>query len=808
MKSDNFEKINIDEAFKILKTSRNGLSDSEARNRILQYGYNEIKSKKQNSILNFIKKFYGPIPFMLEAVMLITFFIHDMKDFYVILILLIFNSIVSFFEENKADNAIELLKKRVSINTRALRSGNWKILEARDLVKGDIIRIRIGDIIPSDAKIIEQSMLQVDQSVLTGESMPVEKKVNNIIYSGSVVKDGEATCLVIATGYDTYYGYTTQLIQKAGTKSHLESIIFKITRYLISFDIVIVLIILLFGLFIVHESFFSMLPFALIILIASVPVALPAAFTVTMALGTNKMTTKSVLVTKLDEIEEISTLNIICFDKTGTLTENKIEIKEIFELKGYTKEDVLKIAFFASRKEDNDPIDNAVINYVENNKLIIKDYIIKKFIPFQPKTKTSYSELIYKHKSIIAMKGAYNIIKKITKNDKKIQEILDKKVEEFSKFNYRTIAIAIKDPKPKILGIIALYDKPRQSAKNLIKELSNLSIDTKMLTGDNLRIAQEISKEVGISKTIVDFSELRNKTEVQINEKIKNSGGFAEIFPEDKYIIVKSLQKSNYKVGMTGDGINDAPALKQAEVGIAVENATDVAKSVAGIVLLKNGLDVIIDAVKESRRIFERMMTYAMLKIIRVIQIVLFIMIGFFILKQMPILAFELILLIFTNDIVNITISTDNASYSRKPDTWNIKNISYISLLLGIFFLFLSLLFIPLGKYLEPTIGAFQTFIFFMFVVTDKFLIYSLRNKKSIFSTKPSKWLVFSSIIGISAGAVISYFGFFITPISLYSLFTVIALSFAIILIFDIIKIRVYNKFEVMSSIANEFNVS
>jgi H+-transporting ATPase len=782
----------LNEVFDELKSSKNGLTDSEAKARLKKYGYNEIKEKKQSRLLKFLKRFYGPIPFMLEIVMVITFIIHDMKDFYVILALLIFNAIVSFLEENKADNAIELLKKRLSVSARVLRSDSWKITEARELVKGDIIRIRIGDIVPADVRIVDESSLEIDQSVLTGESMPVKKKAGDLAYSGSIVREGEATCVVVATGYDTYYGRTTQLVQIAGTKSHLESVIMKITRYLISFDAIIAVVIFAFGIFGIHESYATMVPFILIILIASVPVALPAAFTVTMALGTKRLAEKSVLVTKLDSIEETSTLNTICFDKTGTLTENKMEVKEIFPIGKHTKEEVLRAALLASRKEDNDPIDNAIIQYARESNVSTEGYVVREFFPFQPKTKMSSAKVLFKGKLITAMKGAYSVIQKVGNIDSGLHKAMQSKIDEFSRFNFRTIAVASGQKKPEVLGIIALYDKPRDGVNRLIEELSSLSIDIKMLTGDNLQIAEEIAKEVGINKNIVDFSELKGKSAAQVEDEIEHSGGFAEIFPEDKYLIVKSLQKSNNRVGMTGDGVNDAPALKQADVGIAVENATDVAKSVAGIVLIKNGLNVIIDAVKESRKIFERMMTYAMLKIVKVIQIVLFIMIAFMLLKQIPILPFELILLIFTNDIVNITISTDNAEYSKKPDTWNMRSISHMSLALGAVALLLTLVFIPVGRYIEPTIGEFQTFIFFMFVVTDNLLLYSLRNRKYIWSTRPSKWLVVSSLVGISAGALIAHYGFFITPISLLSLLVVIALSFALILVFDLVKSIVY----------------
>ena len=791
-KQQDFGKATLSETFESLKASTDGLSEEEASSRLAEYGYNEIVEKKQSSLLKFAKKFYGPIPFILEAVLVITFILHDTKDFYLILALLIFNAFVSFFEEAKADNAVELLKKRLSVSARVLRSGSWRVIAARQLVPGDIIRIRIGDIVPADAKVIESSELELDQSVLTGESLPVKKGSGEIVYSGSVVREGEATCVVVATGYSTYYGRTTQLVQIAGVKSHLEGVILKIVRYLISFDSVIVLFIFLFGVLVLGESYAIMVPFVLVVLIASVPVALPAAFTVTMALGTKKLADKSVLVTKLEAIEETSTLNVVCFDKTGTLTKNRMSVKGVFALPGHSKDEVLTAALLASRKEDNDPIDNAVIEYANSSGISAEGYVLKKFVPFRPRTKMASAELLHNGKKLVVMKGAYGVIEKLSKAGQKEKSLVEKQISEFSKYAYRTIAVASGTKTPKLLGIVALYDEPRPDAEKMIRELESLSVDVKMLTGDNIKVAQEIASEVGISKGIVDFSLLKSKSEKEMASAIKESGGFAEIFPEDKYTVVKMLQAANLRVGMTGDGVNDAPALKQAEVGIAVENATDVAKSVAGIVLAKNGLDVIVDAVKESRRIFERMMTYATLKIVKVIQIVLFIAVAFTLLRQIPILPFELILLIFTNDIVNIALSTDNAEYSLKPDTWNMRSVSVTSLALGTVALILTLMFVPIGMSIEHSIGALQTFFFFMFVVTDNLMLYSLRNRRHIWDTRPSKWLILSSLLGISVGAIFSYFGLFITPISAYSLLVIIGLSFVFVLAFDYAKLGIH----------------
>ena len=796
-KRDEIQKLSIADTFKRFSSSENGLSDSEAEKRLSKYGYNEIVEKKKSSATLFLSKFYGAIPFMVEAIMLITFIIHDYKDFYIITALLFFNAIMSFIEEKRADNSIELLKKRITVNARVLRNGSWRVLQAKYLTVGDVIRVRIGDIVPADAKIIDSDGIEIDQSVLTGESGAITKKAGDLAYSGSVVREGEATCVVVAVGYSTYYGYTAKLVQEARTQSHLEKAIIDITKYMVGVDAIVVAAMFAFGIYSLHLSLLVMIPFVLVVLIASVPVALPAAFTVTMALGTERLVKKDILVSRLDSIEELSNMDIICFDKTGTLTENRLEVKEIAPSKGHSIEEVMAAAALASRKEDNDPIDMAVLTYAADHH-ITPNYKVVKFTPFQPKTKMSSAIVAKGRERFEVTKGAFNTILSKCDIDTRERKALAKKLEEFSLNEYRTIAVASSEGgKYKLLGIVAMYDKPRNDAKRLVGELRSLGIKIKMLTGDNLQIAKEVAKEVGIGDNIGDMNILRNKSDKELEDAIDKYDGFAEIFPEDKYTIVKMLQKRGYRVGMTGDGVNDTPALKQAEVGIAVENATDVAKSVAGIVLAKNGIEILVNAVKESRRIFERMITYTIVKVSKVIQIVFFIALVFSLLKLIPILPFELILLIFTNDIVNIAIATDNSEYSSSPDVWDIKSISLSSLVLGTFLLVLSFAFIPAAHYMKLSTPEFQTFVFLMFVVVDQFLVYAVRSRGHMWKSRPSGALVLSSIIGVTFAVAFAYFGIFIHSISAYAILLVIVLSFMLMMLFDWAKIYAYKAFKV-----------
>jgi len=789
----------IEETLKALATTSKGLSEEEAAARLSKNGYNEIQSKKESQTLKFLKKFYGPIPIMLEIVIVLTYFLRHFDDLYIILALLVFNAVVGFLEERKADNSIELLKKRITVNARVLRSGEWKLKQARELVVGDIIRIRLGDIVPADAVVISSSDLEIDQSVLTGESMPVKKNTGDTAYSGSVVTEGEALCAVSAIAGSTYYGRTVKLVEEARPHLHLEHMIFNLIKYLIAIDIALVAVIILFGVFVMHSDFGTIVLFALNLLIASIPVALPAAFTVSMALGTEKLSKKSILVTNLNAIEETASVNVICFDKTGTITENRLEVESVYVLPGHTESEVIEAAALASKIEDKDPIDTAVINYAGRSKMSFDKFKVLKFTPFQPKTKMSSALVSKGGKKIEVSKGALEKILAICNIGKDEEAKLRQKVNEFSLNMFRTIVVSRKNAgsrRSEVLGAIALRDEPRKDAKQLISELHSLGVRTKMLTGDNIAIAKKIAKEVGIGENIVDISSLDAKG-ADFDRIIDQADGFAGIFPEDKYKIVRSLQNKGYRVAMTGDGVNDSPALKQAEVGIAVSNATDVAKSVADLVLVKDGIEVLVDAVKESRRIFERMMTYTLAKVGKIIQIVFFLTIMLLAFRVIGIRPFELILLLFTNDIVNISISTDNVGYSHSPDAWNTKLITESSLILGFFLLLFALLFVPVSHYLALTLLGFQTLIFLMFNFTDKLYIFSVRERGHMWNSAPSKSLVFASIAGIAFGIVISYYGIMIYPISAYSILLLIVLGIIFILAFDYVKIYLFRKLKI-----------
>ncbi len=792
MQAKNTENLSIDEVMSKLSASKAGLSSSEAENRLKKFGPNEIQSKKASPILKLLKKFVGPISLMLFAITGLSISLGKYIDAYIILGLVVFNALAGFLEEYKADNTLELLKQKLSVMVSVKRNGSWAKLPSKSIVPGDIIRLRMGDIVPADCKVIEGDYVSVDQSMLTGESLPVDKKAGDLLYSSSVVKGGEATGLVVSTGSNTSFGKTTELVKTARTKMHLESDILKLIKYLVVVDLV-----LIFG--VLAYSFFSgldlitIIPFTLLILLVSVPVALPAAFTVAMAYGTEKLSSKNILVTRLGAIEEASTMNVVCLDKTGTITKNKLSMSKPVEYNSFNGMDVVKYGALASREEDADEIDLSIISFAKANKIDTSKYQVTDFKPFDPSTKMSEATVLHSGRKITVIKGFPDKILSICKlppaEEKKEKELIMKD----SGKGYRIIAVAINDGEWKFVGYIPLNDKPREDSATFINELKKLGLKIKMLTGDSEATAKAVASEVGIGDRILDVSSLAGESESQLSELVDKNDGFSGVFPKDKYAIVKALQDSGFHVGMTGDGVNDAPALKQAEVGIAVSNATDVAKSAAAIVLTSDGIEPIVNAIVESRSIFERMITYTINKVSRIFQIAFFLAAAFLILKFLPIRTIQLILMIFLNDIGSITLSTDHEKYSLSPDTWDIKSILSASVIFGgAAIIEISIITFAGLSFFGLNHSQLQTLLFFSFIVSIELMLLSIRSRGHFFSTMPSLPVILQIVLSILIAGALSFFGILMTPIGLdYILFSA-GVSALFLVIVDYIKYFLY----------------
>ena len=796
------EGLSIEEALKQLNSGKDGLSEDEAKKRLEQYGLNEIQTKKQNVLIKFLSKFIGTIPLMLYIIIAISIVLNKYIDAYIVIGLLIFNGITSFLEEYKADNTLELLKNKLSVLVKVERGGEWKTVQSKFIVPGDIIRIRLGDIAPADCKIIESDYLSVDQSMLTGESLPVDKKTNELVFSSSVVREGEATGVVISTGKNTAFGKTAELVKIAKTRTHLEASIFRILEYLLVLDVALIAAIFI-GSYFFGIQLLLVVPFSLLILLTSVPVALPAAFTVAMAYGTERLSSKNILVTKLEAIEEASTMTVICLDKTGTITKNQLSISDPIQYGKFSNVDVFRYAALASRVEDNDQIDLAIIHGAQERKIDLKDYTVKTFRPFDPSTKTSSAVVSFNGNEITVLKGFPESVMETCKLSSNDKNKINSSIDEMASKGYRTIAVAYKDgSKWNFVGVIPMNDKPREDSKKLIDELRSLDLNVKMLTGDNENTAKAIAKEVDIGDNILDVSALNGKSEKEIAEIITRADGFAGVYPKDKYTIVKALQDNGFHVGMTGDGVNDAPALKQAEVGIAVSNATDVAKSAADIVLTSEGIEPIVNAIKESRSIFERMITYTLKKVSRVLQTSIFLSIFFLILRFLPMRSIQLILAIFLSDIGSISLSTDNELYSNHPDTWNIKVVFLVSLMFGIVAITQVSVLAYFGlNFMKLPSAQFQTFIFLIFIASMELMTLSMRERRSFWSSMPSALVLSQIIVSIAIAVILSYYGILMTAISLYAILLVMIVSILFLLLMDRIKLLAFRRVSEFRSI-------
>ena len=598
-----------------LGSSSKGLTQAEAQRRLAHDGYNEISEKKTNVFLKFLTYFWGPIPWMIEAAALLSALVRHWPDFFIILVLLAANAVVGFWEEFQAGNAIAALKAQLAIRARVRRDGSWTTAPARELVPGDVIRVRLGDIVPADARLLEGEPVEVDQSALTGESLPVTRGIGETVYSGSIVRRGEIDALIYGTGQNTFFGKTAQLVQQAHTTSHFQRAVLKIGDYLIVLAVVLVVLILGVALF-RGDSMTTTLQFALVLTVAAIPVAMPTVLSVTMAVGARLLAAQQAIVSRLVAIEELAGMDMLCSDKTGTLTQNKLTLGDPFPVDGVSAQQIVRSAALASRAEDQDTIDLAVLGGLEGDP-IPNGWQVVHYQPFDPVHKrTEATVKTADGETFRVTKGAPQVILKLAANAARVQPAVEKAINEFAARGFRSLGVARADEQDdwQFLGVLPLYDPPRADSASTIATARQMGVRVKMVTGDQLAIGREIAGQLGLGANILDaagFGDTRHHETAQLEESIENADGFAQVFPEHKFHIVDVLQRKGHIVGMTGDGVNDAPALKKADCGIAVSGATDAARAAAAIVLLTPGLSVIIDAIKESRKIFQRMNSYA-----------------------------------------------------------------------------------------------------------------------------------------------------------------------------------------------------
>lgn len=796
-----YEKFSIDDTLKALDTSMNGLNKSEAENRLKLFGYNEIVERKKNPLLEFLLRYWGPMPWLLELAMVLSFILRHYLEGIIIFVLLTVNAIIGHMHSRSSQRAVELLKKKLAVQAKVLRDGKWIMKEAREIVPGDVISVKFGDIIPADAKILSGE-LSVDQSALTGESLPVNANQSSIVYSGSVVRQGEARCVVVNTGINTYFGKTAELVKIAKPKSHQEEVMMAIVRYMMYLGIAALVLVLTYGLVMhIQEHLVTVLTLAVIFLMGAVPVALPAVLTIVQAVGAMELAKKGALVTRLDSIEDAASIDVLCLDKTGTITQNRLSVTDSIPLSGYKKEDVATIAAMASQEEGMDIIDLAVIEYAKSMGVDLNAYKQISYMPFNPSIKRTEAVVEFNGKRFRAIKGAAQVVISMCRGiDNETMEKANRTIEEFSIKGYRTIAVAKSEDNDldnlKLVGLLPLSDPPRPDSKGMIEEARRLGIKPMMLTGDNIAITKEIARQVGIGDRIIRLEDIKGLSEDEQVKIVGEIDGLAEIYPEDKYRVVKLLQSKGHMVGMTGDGVNDAPALKQAEMGIAVCNAADVAKASASVVLTESGIGVIIDAVRISRQTYQRMLSWVINKVTKVIEFVGLLTISFLWLHDIVLSLLGMSLLVFANDFVTMSLSTDNVKHTSNPNKWNVKNITIASLIPGVLLVIEGIIVILIGlKYFYLEWEKLRTLVMLNLIFNSQFRVLIVRERRHFWSSIPGRELLILSAATVTGFALLGVYGIFVPSLTLHQVLTVLAFSAIFTLGIDFPKYYLFRRF-------------
>ncbi|MEJ2574857.1 MAG: plasma-membrane proton-efflux P-type ATPase [Gammaproteobacteria bacterium] len=786
---------------KRLESSPDGLSQAEAKKRLTQYGPNEIEEKKTNAFLKFLSYFWGPIPWMIEAAVILSAVDRHWPDFAIILLLLLANAVVGFWEEHQAGNAIAALKAKLAIKAQVKRDGKWTTPAARELVPGDVIRVRLGDIVPADARLLEGDEIEVDQSALTGESLPVARKPGEAVFSGSIVRQGEINALVYATGAHTYFGKTAQLVQEALTVSHFQRAVLKIGNYLIILAVTLVVLILAVALF-RGDPMLTTLQFVLVLTVAAIPVAMPTVLSVTMAVGARLLAKKEAIVTRLAAIEELAGVDELCSDKTGTLTENKLTLGDPFSVNGIPGDEVILNAALASRADNKDTIDLAVLGGLKDDQAL-KVYQVLHFQPFDPVHKRTEATVKGADgKEFKVTKGAPQVILELSANADDVVSAVDKAVNDFAARGFRSLGVARADQAGQwqFLGVLPLFDPPREQAKATIATARQMGVNVKMITGDAMAIARETAVKLGLGTNILDasgFGDTKHLETAQLAESIEKADGFAQVFPEHKFHIIEVLQQRGHIVGMTGDGVNDAPALKKADCGIAVSGATDAARAAASIVLMTPGLSVIIDAIKESRKIFQRMNSYAIYRIAETLRVLLFMTLAILIFNFYPLTAVMIVMLALLNDGAILSIAYDNVHYKDRAEAWNMRLVLGIATVLGVVGPVAAFGLFYLGdRVYHLDRPHLQTLMYLMLSVAGQMTIFLTRTRGPFWSIRPARILLGVVLCAQIVAILIAVYGLFMTPLGWDWALFVWGYALVWFLVSDRVKLLAYRVFD------------
>ncbi len=731
-----------------------GLSARSVVERLARFGPNEVVESRRSPLLVLLGYFWAPIPWMIEAALVLSLAVRHWTDAAVIAVLLLMNGVVAFTEEHQATNAIDALKQRLSGTARVLRDGQWVDVPTRELVPGNLVRVRLGDVVPADARLLDDTTLQVDQSALTGESLPVSLTKGGVLFSGSVVNRGEGDALVYATGAESYFGRTTTLVKAAGTVSHFQRAVLRIGHYLIGIAVALVTITLVVSVA-RGNPWAATLQFALVVTIASVPVALPAVLSVTMAVGARQLAHRDAVVSHLPAVEELGGVDVLCSDKTGTLTLNQLAVGTPWSVPGVSDADLLAAAAVASRAEDRDPIDLAVLAAAHGAPVPLHD--VTAFIPFDPVSKRTEATVVGAgERPVRVSKGAPQVVADLCPGDTNSATAMVQ-VARFAERGFRSLAVARTDDEGtwRLLGVLPLSDPPRPDSAATVAAARDLGVQVKMVTGDQVAIGAEIARETGLGDRLLAAEQLGDSGADEA-DLVEQADGFAQVFPEHKYQIVRALQQRGHIVAMTGDGVNDAPALKQADAGIAVAGATDAARAAADVVLLTPGLSVIVEAVRLAREIFARMTSYATYRIAETIRVLLLVVLSVIVVNFFPVTPTMIVLLAILNDAAILTIAYDHVRGSPRPVAWDMRSVLTVATTIGVMGVAETfLLFALADQVFVLDRDVIRTLIYLKLSVSGHLTIFVTRTRHALWSRPAPSRMLLAAVIGTQAVATL-----------------------------------------------------
>jgi H+-transporting ATPase len=737
-----------------------GLTNEQAERRLKQFGPNAVPDTTLNPFRMALEKFWAPVPWLLEAAVVLQLALGEYVEAGVVAGLLVFNAALGFFQQGRAQATLAALKSRLALSATVRRSGVWKSLPAADLVPGDMVKLSLGAVVAADVRLTEGSVL-LDQSMLTGESIPIEAGPNFQTFAGALVRRGEAVAEVTATGTRTKFGRTAELVLNAYVVSSQQKAVLRVVRNLAMCNGAIIVILV--GYAWVHAMpLTEIISLMLTAVLASIPVALPATFTLAAAVGAKSLARQGVLPTRLSAVDEAASIDVLCADKTGTLTRNELTVTTVHPLAGFDEARVLGLAALASSDGGQDPVDAAIRSAAAHN---IPSDLPKRisFVPFDPATKMS--EAMAADPSggnLRIVKGAFDVVVSLAKPS----PAASTSANELQAKGFRVLAVAAGPPPAlQLAGFIALSDPPRSDSAALIAELRTLGVRTVMVSGDAPATASIVARAVGLEGAVCPSGAIPDSVRPQ------DFAVFAGVLPEGKYQLVKAFQKEGHAVGMCGDGANDAPALRQAQMGIAVSTATDVAKSAAGIVLTAPGLGGIVASVKEGRVTFQRILTYTLNSVNKKVVQVLFLAVGLILTGNAILTPMLMVIIMITGDFLGMSLTTDNVRPSPLPNAWRIGKLTIAGVFMGISELILCSAVLAVGIYaLHFGTGALRTLAFVVIVFGNQATTYANRERRRLWSSRPSNWLIVSSVADILIASTLAVWGIFMTPLPILTL--------------------------------------